>query len=320
MIDAMSSDEGSDPDLNEVRRHHLERVNGVLRRPGMYGRDEMAERLLLEAMAAADGSLTRWRAECDRLSERDAFNALGVKGAYSYILPADALREATASVYAEIAHRLGWRELDRAQSAAEYQRLSADIGGWVTQDRTLSEVIETFGPPSLWIGGTKPFFPKTLAYVTANPDDELMCFHLWNAFADTAPETGLRGVHPEPVVLAVRHRPGQFPGAFSFTPEGLRRRPSADQSDPLRPAVWIFHGDRARYASGVFDTLDAGLAWAAEHQVTGILTEYPFGGAYDVAVGEGRFTPSKAHHGTPDHVTDFSPGLCHIHLIDGRTD
>ncbi|XVQ85099.1 hypothetical protein ACQP2K_40870 [Microbispora siamensis] len=45
----------------------------MLRRPGMYGGDEMAERLLLEAMAAVDGSLTRWWAECDRLRERDAF-------------------------------------------------------------------------------------------------------------------------------------------------------------------------------------------------------------------------------------------------------
>ncbi|MBE3013513.1 hypothetical protein IL992_30690 [Microbispora sp. NEAU-D428] len=316
----MSSGEDSDPVLGEARRHHLNQVNGVLRRPGMYGRDETAERLLLEAMAAVDGSLTRWWAECDRLGERDASSGTGVMGAYSDILPADALREATASVYAEIAHRLGWLELDRALSAAEFQRLSTDIGGWVTQDRTLSEVIEAFGPPSLWIGGTNPFFPKTLAYVTANRDDKVICLHLWNAFADTAPDADLRGVHPEPVVLAVRHRPGPFRGAFSFTPEGLRRRPSADQCSPLRPVVWIFHGEHARHASGVFDTLDAGLAWADEHQVTGILAEYPHGGAYDVAVSEGRFTPSKAHHGTADHVASFSPGLRHIHLTGGRPD
>lgn len=283
----------------------------------MYGTDEVAELLLLEAMAALDGALERWRAERDRLCERDAFTATGVMGAYRDILPADALRDATASVYAEIAHRLGWLEPDRTLSAAEFRQLSAGIGGWVTQDRTLSEVIETFGPPSLWIGGTNQFCSKTLAYVTADRDDDLVCIHLWNAFADTAPEDGLRGVHPEPVVLAVRHRPGPFPGAFSFTPEGLRRRPAADE---LRSAVWIFHGDRARHASGVFDTLAAGLAWAAEHQVTGILSEYPHGGAYDVAVSEGRFTPSKAHHGTADHVAGFSPGLRHIHLSGGRPD
>ncbi|NLU81088.1 hypothetical protein HCA58_22625 [Micromonospora sp. HNM0581] len=316
----MSSGEDSEFVLDEARQHHLAQVNGVLRRPGMYGRDEMAERLLLEAMAAVDGSLNRWSAECDGLRDRDAFAATGVMGAYSNILPAGALRDATASVYAEIAHRLGWLELDRALSEAEFQQLSSDVGEWVTQDRTLPEAIETFGPPSLWIGGTNPFSAKTLAYTTADPDHVLICFHLWNAFANIPAGTGLRGVHPEPVVLAVRHRPGSFPDSFSFTPEGLHRRPTADQRSPLRSTVWIFHGDRARYASGVFDTLDAGLAWAAEHQVTGILAEYANGGAYDAAVSEGRFTPSKAHHGTADHVAAFGPGLRHIHLTEGRRD
>ncbi|MEV0326962.1 hypothetical protein AB0H63_11015 [Micromonospora echinospora] len=241
-------------------------------------------------------------------------------GAYSNILPAGALRDATASVYAEIAHRLGWLELDRALSEAEFEQLNTDVGEWVTQDRALPEITKTFGPPSLWIGGTNPFYPKTLAYTTAEPGHDLICFHLWNDVANIPAGTGLQGVHPEPVVLAVRHRPGTFPESFSFTPEGLHRRPTADQRSPLRSTVWIFHGDRARYASGVFDTLDAGLAWAAEHQVTGILAEYANGGAYDIAVSEGRFTPSKAHHGTADHVAAFGPGLHHVHLTDGRRD
>jgi hypothetical protein len=230
----MSSSDRSDVVLDEARRHHLTQVNGALRRPEMYGRDEMAERLLLEAMAAVDGSLTRWRAECDGLRDRDAFTATGVMGAYSAILPKDAVRCAASSVYAEIAHRLGWLELDRALSEAEYQQLSANINRWVLQDRTLPQVVETFGPPSLWIGGTNPFYAKTLAYTTADHDHDLICLHLWNAFANGVAETGRRGVHPDPVVLAVRHRPGKFPGSFSFTPEGLRRRPTADQRSPLR--------------------------------------------------------------------------------------
>lgn len=49
----------------DPRQHHLMRVNDVLRRPGVYGRDETAERLLLEAMGAVDGQLARWQAECD---------------------------------------------------------------------------------------------------------------------------------------------------------------------------------------------------------------------------------------------------------------
>jgi hypothetical protein len=313
----MSSGEGSI--LGEARHHHRKRVNDVLRRPGMYGRDETAEQLLLGAMAAVDGSSMRWNAEFDGLRERHAFTATGVKGAYWHVLPADALRDATASIYAGIAHRCGWLDLDRTLSAAEYQRLAADIGEWVTEDRTLSQVISRFGAPSLWVGGTNLFWPKTLCYATASSEDELICIHLWNTFAN-ADADGRQGVHPEPVVLAVRHRPGDFPSSFSFTPEGLRRRPTADQQSPLRSTVWIFHGDRARYASAVFETEEAGLAWAAEHCVTGILTEYPYGGAYDTAVSEGRFTPSKPHHGTTKHVAAFTPGLRHIHLVDGRRD
>lgn len=286
----------------------------------MYGRDEIAERLMLEAMAAVDGSLARWQAACDGLRDRDAFAVTGVRGAYSNILPVDALRDATTSIYAEIAHHLGWLELDRALTTAELEQAGDLIGDWVTQDRTLSEVIETFGPPSVWIGGTNSYWPKTLAYTTANRDDDLICFHLWNTFANNATGTELRGVHPEPVVLAVRHRTGTFPNSFSFTPEGLRRGPTSDQHNPLRSTIWIFHGHRARHASGVFDTLDAALAWAVEHQLTGILAEYPFGGAYDIAVREGRFTPSKGHHGTADHVGTFSPGLRHLHLTGGHPD
>ncbi|GAA3764003.1 DUF7710 domain-containing protein [Micromonospora maritima] len=316
----MSGDEASGSGLHEARRHHLTEVNGVLRRPGMYGRDEMAERLLLEAMAAVDGCLERWWAECDGLRDRDAFTPTGVRGAYSAVLPADALRDATASVYAEIADRLGWLELDRALSEAEFRRLGTEVGDWVTRDRTLSEVVEAFGPPSLWIGGANPFFPKTLVYTTADPAHGLICFHLWNAFAEIPSSEGLKGVHPEPVLLAVRHRSGSFPDSFSFTPEGRHRRPTADQLGRLRPTVWVFHGDRARYASGVFETLDSGLAWAGGHRLTGTLAEYAVGGAYDIAVDEDRFTPSQPHHGTAEHVAAFGPGLRHVHLTDGRRD
>ena len=62
----------------------------------------MAERLLLEAIAAVDGCLERWWTECQKPRDRDA----------------------TASMYAEIAHRLGWLELDRTLSQAEFERLN----------------------------------------------------------------------------------------------------------------------------------------------------------------------------------------------------
>ncbi len=291
----------------------------MLRRPGIYGRDEMAERLVLEAMAAVDGSLVRWHAECDGLRERRAFSVTGVRGAYSNILPAGALRNAVASVYAGIAHRCGWLDLDRVLSDREYRRMATQVGEWIVEDRTLSSVLATFDSPSLWIGGTSGFYPKALAYATADPGDDLIVVHAWNSLAVGA-GAEVPGVYPEPAVLAVQHRAGDFPSSFSFTPEGLRRRPRADQPSPIRRTVWVFHGDRARYASAVFETAEAGLAWAAGHRVTGVLAEYPDGGAYDAAVAEGRFTPSQPHHGTAGHVAGFGPGLQHHHLTDGHRD
>jgi hypothetical protein len=304
--------------LAEARRHHRENVNAVLRRPGMYSRDETAEWLLFGAMAAVDGSTTRWEAERDRLRD-DFFSPTGVMGAYGNLLPVNALRDATASIYAAIAHRFGWLDLDRTLPAAAYRRMAADVGEWATKDRTLSQVIDRFGTPSLRVGGNNPLWPTTLCYATADPDDDLICFHLWNTFADTDARRS-EGVHPEPVVLAVRQRSDGLPFSFSFTPEGLRRRPAADRPGPPHPTVWIFHGDEARYASAVFETEEDGRAWAAGHRVTGILAEYPYGGAYDTAVSEGRFTPSKPHHGSANHVAGFTPGLRHVHLVDGRRD
>ncbi|MEV0650630.1 hypothetical protein AB0I28_35795 [Phytomonospora sp. NPDC050363] len=89
-------------------------------------------------------------------------------------------------------------------------------------------------------------------------------------------------------------------------------------NDTSHENVWIFHGQGAQFASAVFTSEADGRAWAARHRATGVLTEYPVGdGCYDIAVREGRFRPSKDHHGTPDHVVRFGPGLDHVHLHDG---
>lgn len=85
------------------------------------------------------------------------------------------------------------------------------------------------------------------------------------------------------------------------------------------PVVWMFHGDGAQFASAVFRTQAEGLAWAAKHSVSGILTEYPVGdGCYDIAVAQGSFTPTRPHHGSPEHVAGFSPGWTqHTHITAG---
>jgi hypothetical protein len=41
--------------------------------------------------------------------------------------------------------------------------------------------------------------------------------------------------------------------------------------------VWIFHGENADFASGVFHDKDSGLDWVGRHRLTGILTKYQVG-------------------------------------------
>lgn len=86
--------------------------------------------------------------------------------------------------------------------------------------------------------------------------------------------------------------------------------------------AWVFHGEGARFASGVFATEDDAMRWIRQHRLTGLLTEYPFGvGAYDDAVARDLFRPSKEHHGTPQHIAQFSPGHTrHVHFVNGDVD
>ena len=96
------------------------------------------------------------------------------------------------------------------------------------------------------------------------------------------------------------------------------------ESDELRAtptAVWVFHGTHAKFASGVFASeLDA-MRWVERHQLSGVVSQYVVGdGAYDLALAEGRFHPSKPHHGSPEHVANFSPGLAHTHVTSGQVD
>lgn len=64
------------------------------------------------------------------------------------------------------------------------------------------------------------------------------------------------------------------------------------------------------------------MEWIAAGRLTGLLTEYPLNvGAYDHALANGWFRPTRDHHGTPEHIGQFSPGrTVHVHVRDGRID
>lgn len=219
----------------EIREYLLTQFNQALRRLGMYGGED-ALRLLTDALAFADARQPEWNATIAGLQAQGAATSARVRGAFQLLWDdqGPSPHDAVASVYAEVALPRGWVTLDRALDRQEYDDLDRASLPWAEQDRTLTEVLATYGPPSIWFGGTNPYYPKTLGYTTAptapaSPTGDgsphsLICFHLWNRPQPAAAPR--RAVHDEPVLLAVRHPgPGRtFADRFAFTPAGARHR------------------------------------------------------------------------------------------------
>lgn len=152
-----------------------------------------------------------------------------MRGAFQRLWADQGLRpdDAVASVYAGLALPLGWVELDRALPPRDYDELTRTSASWAGQDRSLAEVLATFGPPSIWFGGTNPYYPETLGYTTGDAGDPhpLVCFHLWNCLLPAG--AARRAVHDEPILLAVRHPGDDFQSSFTFTPAGQSHRQAA---------------------------------------------------------------------------------------------
>src|SRR3954464_13864879 len=94
----------------------------------------------------------------------------------------------------------------RSRSRTERRRvrlLRRTAGSWCEQDRTWAEVVSEFGEPSMLIGGTNPFYGKTLAYATRDRRDPMVFFHLWNG-TEPGDEPSWPPAHPQPLLLAVR--------------------------------------------------------------------------------------------------------------------
>ncbi|GGO71717.1 hypothetical protein [Nonomuraea cavernae] len=208
----------------EIRAYLRDRLNQALRRPGMFG-GEMTLRLLLDHLTYAERDDAAWAEELRVLEARGARDALGVTGAFTTVVAGD-YESGVASIYAEFVRDRGWLDIDRTLTTAEYASIRREVDAWVAQDRTLTEVRETFGPPSVLFGGGNALYGKTLAYATERVTQPMVFFHLWNG---TDPETGPTWppAYHEPILLAVRRGRGPFKDTFTFTPRGSMRRPGA---------------------------------------------------------------------------------------------
>jgi hypothetical protein len=230
------------PAAGEIREYLLTQFNQALRRPGLYG-GEIALQLLIDALAFADARQPEWNRAQASLRTRGATTSLGVRGAFQRLWGDHGARpdDAMASVYAEMTLPLGWVRLDRTLTRPEYGDLVRVCGPWAQQDRTLTEVLAAYGPPSIWLGGTNPYYPMTLGYAPgpsglagADGPDALVCFHFWNRLLPSGADR--RAVHDEPVLLAVRGPGPDFAASFAVTPAGAAHRRAAPAA-PIRPVI-----------------------------------------------------------------------------------
>ncbi|OUC91220.1 hypothetical protein [Streptosporangium minutum] len=209
---------------SEIRDYLVDRLNHALRRPEMFG-GETALLLLLDHLVYAERQDEAWAEERQAMESRGAFTPTGVTGAFRALVPG-AYQCGVASVYAEFVRARGWLQADRVLTADEHESMRQKLSTWVAQDRVLSEVLETFGPPSVLFGGNNPLYGKTLGYLTDQAKEPMLFFHLWNG-TDPEAESTWPPIYDEPVLLAVRYGTGPFRDTFTFTPEGHKRRPEA---------------------------------------------------------------------------------------------
>jgi hypothetical protein len=86
-----------------------------------------------------------------------------------------------------------------------------------------------------------------------------------------------------------------------------------------KASVWGFVGEGARFPSGIFASIDDAEAWIRQHQLSGLLTQYPVGeGVFDWAVATGRFKPRPDKAITASFIGAFSTAFAeHHHYEDG---
>ncbi|OPC76723.1 hypothetical protein B4N89_45390 [Embleya scabrispora] len=212
---------------DEIRAYLKDQVNLILRRPGMYG-DEVALRLVVDHLLFAQGRPDAWIGQQRHWEERGAWTSRGIAGAFSDLLPRNCRSDSVASVYAEFAHRRGWLHPDRVLTTDEYDVLRGTARRWASRDRVWADVVTEFGTPSVLFGGTNPLYGKALGYVSADPGEPPVVFHLWNG---SAPGTASSWPpdHTEPLLLAVRCDDAPFRESFTFTPTGRRLRPGTTE-------------------------------------------------------------------------------------------
>ncbi|MFB7656406.1 MULTISPECIES: hypothetical protein [unclassified Streptomyces] len=213
----------------EIRTHLVDQLNQALRRAGMFG-GEVALRLLIDHLLFVERRPEAFARQQQEWEERGLWSCIGVRGAFRDAMLGHSDEYGMASVYGEFAQRCGWLSPDRVLAPRAYEDLVGRVRRWAGKDRTWADVTTEFGEPSVLFGGTNPRYGKTLGYLSEDPEQPMVFFHLWNDFEREA---------EQPLLLAVRFSGQPLPHALTFTPQGELRRSATGEpcssAPPSRP-------------------------------------------------------------------------------------
>ncbi|WP_165229266.1 hypothetical protein [Aquisphaera insulae] len=198
--------------IHDVRTRHLDTLRQAVQRPGLFGGTDLGVELvmqgLLRDLCFIDEREGELQAAMDGLVARGQFNSMAVRGSFlQHVDNRGTYADEVASVYAAVAHRLGYLAVDATLPDADFRRLLLALhAGCRDRDWTAAEVVTRFGRPGLRIGWVFAYVP------TAGPDWVYFDFDACSA----ATQDG------DSLLRNVRTPAEHFARELTFTPHGRR--------------------------------------------------------------------------------------------------
>ncbi len=207
---------------DDIFEHFVNLLNHWLPRLGMFG-GEITAQHILSHVAFIEKRENEFNAHMDALRDRGAFTATGVSGAFSKHTRLLATYNEVGSVYAEIAFKMGYLNVDRILDRSAFETLSSGLRSVCrSRDFNTEDVSKEFGTPS-WTSGTNPFFPWVYLYLCNELDHGMIAFDFWNVVCyDEGAEKAFGEFGDLPALRNVRIRGANFAREFTFTPVGRR--------------------------------------------------------------------------------------------------
>jgi len=202
--------------IEEVRTYFLNLFDHAAKRSSMYG-GELFLHNCLNHLAFVDQTESILQREMQRLKDWGAYNACGATGAFKCATGISQPEMEVASLYAELAFRMGYLQLDRYLSPKEFQMCRQRIDRKFSErDWAVDEIKMEFGKPS-WATGTNPYYPCVLAYASAEVSDGWVFFDFWNEFASTKSSHVIGKYGPAPMLRYIRRPAVSFRKSFIRT-------------------------------------------------------------------------------------------------------